>query len=41
MEQHYKLHRLRELAGNDEDFLLALAQAFLEEVPVHGQSLQI
>lgn len=33
MEKHYKLHRLRELADNDEDFILALAQTFLEEVP--------
>ncbi len=33
MEQHYKLHRVRELADNDEDFVLALAQTFLEEVP--------
>ncbi|MEJ6791509.1 MAG: Hpt domain-containing protein [Lacinutrix sp.] len=33
MEQHYKLHRLKELADNDKEFLLALAQAFLEEVP--------
>ena len=33
MEQHYKLRRLRELADGDEDFILALAKAFLEEVP--------
>ncbi len=33
MEQHYKLHRIRELADNDEDFVVALAQTFLEEVP--------
>jgi len=33
MEQYYKLHRLRELADNDEEFIMALAQTFLEEVP--------
>ena len=40
MEQHYKLHRLKELAGNDQDFLLALAQAFLEEVPTDARLLK-
>ena len=33
MEEYYKLYRLRELADNDADFLLALAETFLEEVP--------
>lgn len=33
MEVNYKLHRLRELADNDEEFILALAETFLEEVP--------
>ncbi len=33
MEQHYKLFRIRELADNDEEFVAALAAAFLEEVP--------
>ena len=33
MEQHYKLFRVREMADNDEDFVAALAAAFLEEVP--------
>ena len=33
MEQHYKLFRVRELADNDEEFIAALAAAFLEEVP--------
>ena len=33
MEVNYKLHRLRALAENDDDFLVALAKAFLEEVP--------
>ena len=33
MEQHYKLHRVRELADNDKEFVLALAETFLVEVP--------
>lgn len=33
MEQHYKLFRIRELADNDESFVAALTEAFLEEVP--------
>lgn len=40
MEQHYKLFRVRELADNDEDFIAALAQAFLEEVPEDAEKLK-
>ena len=40
MEQHYKLHRVRELADNDEDFILALVQTFLEEVPEDAKILE-
>jgi HPt (histidine-containing phosphotransfer) domain-containing protein len=40
MEQHYKLFRVRELADNDEDFIGALAAAFLEEVPVDADRLK-
>tara|TARA_R110000868_G_scaffold182419_2_gene423437 strand:- start:3183 stop:3524 length:342 start_codon:yes stop_codon:yes gene_type:complete len=40
MEQHYKLHRVRELADNDEDFIATLAEAFLEEVPVDADRLK-
>ncbi|WP_136480550.1 Hpt domain-containing protein [Cognatitamlana onchidii] len=40
MEQHYKLHRVSELADNDEDFIAALAAAFLEEVPVDADRLK-
>ena len=40
MEQHYKLHRVRELAENDEDFVVTLAQAFLEEVPADARLLK-
>ncbi|WP_299225000.1 Hpt domain-containing protein [uncultured Psychroserpens sp.] len=40
MEQHYKLFRVRELAGDDDDFVAALAAAFLEEVPVDAERLK-
>ncbi len=40
MEQHYKLYRVRELADNDEDFVMALAATFLEEVPADAQLLK-
>jgi len=40
MEQHYKLYRVRELADNDEDFVLALASTFLEEVPADAELLK-
>src|SRR5690606_10390030 len=40
MEQHYKLGRVRELAGGDEEFIVALAQAFLEEVPADAEMLE-
>jgi hypothetical protein len=40
MEQHYKLFRVRELADNDEEFIGALAAAFLEEVPVDAERLK-
>jgi len=41
MEQHYKLHRIKELADNDEDFVTELAKAFLEEVPEDARLLKI
>ena len=40
MEQHYKLFRVRELADNDEDFVKALAEAFLGEVPEDAERLK-
>ena len=40
MEQHYKLYRVRELADHDEDFVAALAAAFLEEVPIDAERLK-
>ncbi|SHH34990.1 Hpt domain-containing protein [Winogradskyella jejuensis] len=41
MAQHYKLDRVRELADNDEDFVLALVGAFLEEVPEDAERLRV
>ncbi len=40
MEQHYKLFRVKELADNDEDFVMALAATFLEEVPEDAERLK-
>ena len=40
MGKNYKLHRVRELADNDEEFVLALAQTFLEEVPEDAANLE-
>jgi len=40
MEQHYKLYRVKELADNDEEFISALAAAFLEEVPEDAERLK-
>ncbi|SDS71675.1 Hpt domain-containing protein [Formosa sp. Hel1_31_208] len=40
MEQHYKLARVKELADNDMDFVNALAEAFLEEVPEDAERLK-
>lgn len=39
MEKHYKLVRVRELADNDEDFIAALAAAFIEEIPEDADRL--
>jgi HPt (histidine-containing phosphotransfer) domain-containing protein len=40
MTTHYKLHRVREMADNDEDFVAALAAAFIEEVPEDAERLR-
>lgn len=40
MELNYKLHRVRELADNDEDFIKSLVEAFLEEVPEDAERLK-
>ena len=41
MEQHYKLYRVRELADNDEDFILTLAETFVEEVSEDVERLKV
>lgn len=40
MEENYKLYRVRELADGDEDFVKAIAAAFLEEVPHDAERLK-
>ena len=40
MAKHYKLNRVREMADNDEDFVMALAAAFIEEVPADADRLR-
>ena len=40
MEQYYKLDRVRELAGGDEEFIETLAMTFIEEVPEDAKLLQ-
>lgn len=40
MEENYKLYRIRELADGDEDFVNAIAAAFLEEVPEDAARLK-
>jgi len=41
MEQYYKLDKLRELSGDDQEFIETLAMTFLEEVPEDARLLQI
>lgn len=40
MSTHYNLHRVREMADNDEEFVAALVAAFLEEVPEDAERLK-
>ncbi|MBO3116758.1 Hpt domain-containing protein [Winogradskyella sp. DF17] len=40
MPQYYKLGRVREMADGDEDFVAALAAAFIEEVPEDAERLK-
>jgi HPt (histidine-containing phosphotransfer) domain-containing protein len=40
MPKYYKLDRVREMADNDEDFVAALAAAFIEEVPEDAERLR-
>ena len=41
MAEYYKLDRVREMADNDEDFVAALAAAFIEEVPEDAERLRV
>ncbi|RNC86784.1 MAG: Hpt domain-containing protein [Winogradskyella sp.] len=41
MAEYYKLDRVRELADGDEDFVAALAAAFIEEVPADAERLRV
>ena len=40
MSDYYNLGRVREMADNDEDFVAALVEAFLEEVPEDAERLK-
>lgn len=40
MEKYYKLDRVKELADNDENFIQALAETFLDEVAVDVERLK-
>lgn len=40
MEKYYKLYRVKELADNDENFIQALAETFLDEVSVDVERLK-
>lgn len=33
MDTHYSIESLREIAGDDEDFMAVVAQTFLDEIP--------
>ncbi len=41
MAEYYKLDSLRAMADNDEDFIMALAAAFIEEVPEDAERLKV
>jgi len=41
MEQNYKLDKIRDLSGNDQEFIETLAMTFLEEVPADARLLKI
>lgn len=40
MPQYYKLERVRDMADGDDDFVAALAAAFIEEVPEDAERLR-
>jgi len=41
MEQNYKLDKIRDLSGNDQEFIETLAMTFLDEVPADARLLKI
>lgn len=41
MEKNYKLDKIRELSGDDQEFIETLAMTFLEEVPADARLLKI
>lgn len=41
MEKYYKLGKIKELADDDQEFIYALAQTFLEEVPQDAKTLKV
>ncbi|MFV0541726.1 MAG: Hpt domain-containing protein [Aestuariibaculum sp.] len=41
MERSYKLHRIRDLAENDQEFVKSLVVAFIEEVPQDAKTLEV
>jgi len=40
MAKYYKLEQVKDMADNDEDFIKALAAAFIEEVPEDAARLR-
>lgn len=41
MEQNYKLYRIKELSGDDQEFIETLVATFLEEVPEDARELEL
>lgn len=40
MSAHYSKDSLREISGGDEDFMIVVAQTFLDEIPPDLESLE-
>lgn len=40
MENSYKLYKIREMASGDEEFVKALAEAFVQEIPEDMRKLK-
>ncbi len=41
MSNHYSIENLKEISGGDEEFMVILAQTFLEEIPPDLQALKV